>query len=540
MKKIFTLAVLLVFIGAAAEVNAQVWRNTFTVYKGHYATYVTPIKEVNEVGFMGTADSIIYRGNGFSDTLRQGARIFALQNGRLKSVAPDIQAIDPRSYVYDAVKVGAKTYVSFNEWNSPLTNSLKVIENGIMTDVPVKFGNSVKIHPYDGGKKMLIYGNAYSAEDREGVKTINGTAFLNLETNIITPSPVSVGGTFGDKSIGKDGTLAYRNTAGIWAMFKEGEWLKYSDSFETKQVCVANKDSLFRIEKRASDGIHVLYQSRGSQWESLGTFSSNTISSTEVDNTEVYSLEYYKGKLLIAHSALYFEGVSVNNVFAFDIATRTIKNIAYPSGLNRNNFDESFIKVVQDSIYLVERNENTFVLERSRIWSLQHDGLLPVVLKNFSGVVGASGMHQLNWETANETSFSHFDVESSADGSQFKMMTKVPARGGGTYTASIKAVGKVFYRLKMVDKDGEFSYSKIIPIGTAFDVFWVQNPVGSTLKIIGPAEKTVQLAIYTMSGQQLSVQKVQGMREIAFPYPRGMYIIVFLSDNERKTQKILF
>jgi uncharacterized repeat protein (TIGR01451 family) len=72
-----------------------------------------------------------------------------------------------------------------------------------------------------------------------------------------------------------------------------------------------------------------------------------------------------------------------------------------------------------------------------------------------------------NWTTENEINASHFNIQRSADGSSFKTVGQVAAKGSSSYSFEDKLSGSylqlpvVFYRLQIVDKDGRIEYSPI-------------------------------------------------------------------------------
>ena len=73
----------------------------------------------------------------------------------------------------------------------------------------------------------------------------------------------------------------------------------------------------------------------------------------------------------------------------------------------------------------------------------------------------------LSWKVADEKDFSHYEVEQSADGKNF---TKVATVLASASTSAAKAYGNLvaqaqslaYYRLKMIDKNGVFSYSTVL------------------------------------------------------------------------------
>lgn len=93
---------------------------------------------------------------------------------------------------------------------------------------------------------------------------------------------------------------------------------------------------------------------------------------------------------------------------------------------------------------------------------------LPVTLTYF-GAVAKPGSVLLTWRTSAESHFGHFEVEQSSDAKNWKRVGTVsPAtsRGNGekTYTSTVTSglsLGLVYFRLKMVDADGSFVYSRI-------------------------------------------------------------------------------
>jgi PA14 domain len=150
---------------------------------------------------------------------------------------------------------------------------------------------------------------------------------------------------------------------------------------------------------------------------------------------------------------------------------------------------------------------------------------LPLELRSFTGKCAATS-NQLNWVTESESNTSHFEVEKSKDGNVFEKTTMViPAAGNSsaqiTYSAqdAYPFSGKTYYRLKMADKDGKFTYSSIISIvdncnnqakvyaspNPVQDLFTVYN-LGTGLKTIAVYDASGKLkAQYTTSGTQFNI-----------------------------------
>jgi hypothetical protein len=97
---------------------------------------------------------------------------------------------------------------------------------------------------------------------------------------------------------------------------------------------------------------------------------------------------------------------------------------------------------------------------------------LPVKLLNFSAEESALGI-LLKWSTSLEKNFDRFEVERSVNGSAFEYVTSVRGKGESTIKTDYTAVdqdianGQLYYRLKSIDLDGTYEYSKIVSVLTA-------------------------------------------------------------------------
>ena len=95
---------------------------------------------------------------------------------------------------------------------------------------------------------------------------------------------------------------------------------------------------------------------------------------------------------------------------------------------------------------------------------------LPVVWLSFTGNRMPNGTVQLNWSTATELNNSHFEVEKTSDGKTFTKIDQI--KGNGTtnkiskyaYTDKQPGTSAVYYRLKQVDFNSKFEYSKLVAV----------------------------------------------------------------------------
>lgn len=95
---------------------------------------------------------------------------------------------------------------------------------------------------------------------------------------------------------------------------------------------------------------------------------------------------------------------------------------------------------------------------------------LPVKLLSFTATANACNVY-LSWSVSDEINFDFYAVERSIDGIEFKEARKINTTASNntvtklySYTDNSAPSGTVFYRLRLVDKDGKFSYSTMSKI----------------------------------------------------------------------------
>lgn len=175
-----------------------------------------------------------------------------------------------------------------------------------------------------------------------------------------------------------------------------------------------------------------------------------------------------------------------------------------------------------------------------------YSSTLPVYLTSFSCI---SNEHSniLQWQTSNEVNTQAFDMERSTDGIHFSAIGSVTAASSNgtnlySYTDHSMLHQEYFYRLKMIDQDGSFTYSKIIKTGTGstgkLTVF--PNPVTNYASISG-MNATGYVEITTMQGASLRRISITGNTQIVdlTNYPAGMYILKYVTNNNTLYQKMI-
>ncbi len=133
---------------------------------------------------------------------------------------------------------------------------------------------------------------------------------------------------------------------------------------------------------------------------------------------------------------------------------------------------------------------------------------LPVSLLSFTANKEGN-KNLLQWATTQEINSSYFGVERSSDGVNFTSIGQVDAAGNSSLAKSYSLVdskpvnGTDYYRLKMVDKDGQFSYSEVRSINEAvsFAVSIYPNPVLSKLNLNFNSDKEMMAEVEVVDNE---------------------------------------
>ncbi len=136
--------------------------------------------------------------------------------------------------------------------------------------------------------------------------------------------------------------------------------------------------------------------------------------------------------------------------------------------------------------------------------------VLPLTLLDFSAD-NKQGITTVNWSTTNEVNISYFLLEKSNDGVNFITLTSVDSKksvGVNNYGAiDIANNSYVYYRLKMIEKDGKYTYSKIVSSGSLvnankFKIY--PNPVKNDLTLLlSEPTGNVDASIVSLTGREL-------------------------------------
>lgn len=160
---------------------------------------------------------------------------------------------------------------------------------------------------------------------------------------------------------------------------------------------------------------------------------------------------------------------------------------------------------------------------------------LPLRLMGFSGTQEAT-TNNLKWQTADEVNTKSFELQSSKDARNFQKVATIEAVSTGNnsydYTDATVYKGILYYRLKMIDIDGTFAYSRIVSLSRdgKGNINLYPNPVSDHLTLsLDNSLINSEAKLYDTSGQLLQTIKIASSEELinVKTLPTGVYIIKF-------------
>jgi len=224
--------------------------------------------------------------------------------------------------------------------------------------------------------------------------------------------------------------------------------------------------------------------------------------------------------------------------------------------------DPEYMFLYNGQIYLNADNgdNNNTDLTNPDLYKInQSVTVLPVKLLNFN-VALHNGAVAVNWATASEVNTRNFVVERSTDGVHFNALSTVVAAGNSNTTHQYQftdanalnaGASTLYYRLRIVDNDGRYSYTAILPVqlqGGIFKITLSPNPVRDQLTIVFSTNnaKTATIKVTDANGkivyqQQLQTNGVASMQQYinVSKYAAGAYFVQLTTDNDTKTARFV-
>jgi hypothetical protein len=177
----------------------------------------------------------------------------------------------------------------------------------------------------------------------------------------------------------------------------------------------------------------------------------------------------------------------------------------------------------------------------------QGNNPLPVTLVSLIGA-HEHGLVTLRWKTSEELNSSHFIVERSSNGTQFTAAGNIRANQIGNHTYSYEDLGytllrTTYYRLKMVDLDGSFTYSRIINVTQD-----AKNLNRALSAYPNPAIAGKQITVESSSAGTATLIDIKGISKTTFKLNQGSNLITlpllspgiyFISHSDAQVVRIV-
>lgn len=276
---------------------------------------------------------------------------------------------------------------------------------------------------------------------------------------------------------------------------------------------------------------------------------------TQYTGSAYEPINEYKGDL--ARSTFYVATAYENNIAAWQAnsnANDVLNGTAYPA------FDNWYIKLmylwhIQDPVSTkeIDRNNDIYMMQGARNPYIDHpeyvalvwqcSGALPVTIIDLTAIKNNEDV-LLKWYATYETNFKLFEIERSTNGTSFYKTGEVIGRNLANYTFTdhdLPSADIVYYRLKMIDIDGKFDYSKTVTvhINNNFSNACVYpDPTAGklTVRLQQALQQNSDLSIADITGRIVWQQPVaNGQKNIALDVtklPAGRYFIKISNSTE--------
>ena len=179
--------------------------------------------------------------------------------------------------------------------------------------------------------------------------------------------------------------------------------------------------------------------------------------------------------------------------------------------------------------------------------------ILPVNFTRFDARLLEKQVH-LVWETAWEKNSKEFVIERSVDMVDFDEIGKVYATGESESRQQYALIdpepqpGASYYRVKMVDQDGSYTYSQVRDVFFAdamAELIVTPNPASpEVIRIQNHFSGSAEITLWDIFGRKIPVQSIHSeINYISmFPHHRlvsGIYVLTILQNERKQHVKVL-
>ncbi len=391
-----------------------------------------------------------------------------------------------------------------------------------------------------GSYKTTDGGNSWFVTDNPG----NEKYFKNQDTGWSVYSPLGVfkstsgGNLWTQKSSVSSNSIYFSDLNNGFAVGYNGSIIKSTDGGENWAAKISgtieelNKVHFYNNNNGicvGTNGIVLITTDGGENWTAMNTGSVSGLTSVIFTNPNTIWITGTHGTIL--------NSTDLGNSW-----------ISY-SGITSNNLS---------SVSFIDENSGWFAGSNGTIIKYENSSIVPVELISFSANLTGNEV-QLYWQTVTEINNYGFEIERKIDNAGWENIGF--EKGQGTTTSNMvysftdkgfKSGLKFNYRLKQIDFDGEYEYSKEVEVNSVPIEFALSqnfpNPFNPSTKIRYqlPNGTKVVIKIYNILGSEVmelvNEQKEAGIYEVDFnasSLSSGTYIYKISADNFVQTKKMI-
>lgn len=199
--------------------------------------------------------------------------------------------------------------------------------------------------------------------------------------------------------------------------------------------------------------------------------------------------------------------------------------------------------------------DNLGATTKDTVYITEMTAVVPVDFLYFKGKnIGKNNI--LQWATANEFNNQGFEVQRSSDGRDYTTIAFVKGAGTATQISDYAFTDQdaprqvSYYRLRQVDTDKQFKYSRVISINNAnnkMSLEYYPNPVTDQLQLqLQSADKgAMRIRVLSLDGKVLSEQNVRKDQEVhnskvdVRQLQPGMYLIEIVMKDWKEIRKVI-
>ncbi len=175
---------------------------------------------------------------------------------------------------------------------------------------------------------------------------------------------------------------------------------------------------------------------------------------------------------------------------------------------------------------------------------------MPIKLASFIAKPTINSEVTLYWQTTAETNFSHFEIQRSRDAIGFESIGRHESQKIESDLLNYSFVDSKpfdqisYYRLKEVDLDGSYSFSKIVSVNssnTEQKIFTFPNPVNEYFEIAGVKNEEIkEISVFNIAGKKIkTLSEFPELIDISEIKAQPLIVEIILKNGSVHSHRIL-